>query len=61
VLTRVRPDGSTEVESISGGDPNVAQKVQTMFESSIVLPAIAGGKVIDSKVLFTFEKVEVKG
>jgi hypothetical protein len=61
VLTRVRPDGSTEVESISGGDPNVAQKILTMFESSIVLPAIAGGKVIDSKVLFTFEKVEVKG
>lgn len=61
VLTRVRPDGSTEVESISGGDPNTARKVQNMFESSIVLPAIAGGKVIDSQVLFTFEKVEVKG
>jgi hypothetical protein len=61
VLTRVRPDGSTEVESISGGDKAVAQKVQNMLESSIVLPAIAKGKVIDSKVLFTFEKVEVKG
>ena len=61
VLTHVRTDGSTVVESISGADTSGARQVRSMLDSSIILPAIAKGKVIDSKVLLTFEKVEVKG
>jgi hypothetical protein len=61
VLTHVRSDGSTEVESISGGDKGTAIKVRNMIESSIVFPAINKGKLVDSRVLLTFEKVEVKG
>jgi len=61
VLTHVRSDGSAEVESISGGDTGTAIKVRNMIDSSIVFPAITNGKQVDSRVLLTFEKIEVKG
>jgi len=32
-----------------------------MIDSSIVFPAITKGKLVDSRVLLTFEKIEVKG
>ncbi len=61
VLTHVRSDGSAEILSISGGDQGTAVKVRNMIDSSIVFPAITKGKLVDSRVLLTFEKIEVKG
>lgn len=61
VLARVRRDGSTQVESVTSGDRAVIERVENMLESSIMFPAIANGKIIDSTVWLTFEKVEVKG
>ncbi len=61
VLASVHSDGSTEVESIVGGDSRVNKQIREMLDSAIVFPAIADGKLIDSKILLTFQKIEVKG
>lgn len=61
VVASVDTTGRAEVESVSTGGRRTALLVQNMLESSIVFPAIAKGKTINTKMLLTFEKVEVKG
>jgi len=61
VVASVHTDGRAQAESVSSGGRRTAMLVQNMLESSIVFPAIANGKTISTKMLLTFEKIEVKG
>ncbi|MBN2432089.1 MAG: zf-HC2 domain-containing protein [Acidobacteria bacterium] len=61
VLTCVHSDGSTVVESISHEEKWVKDKIDDMLESSIIFPALVNGRMVDSMILFTFDKIEVNG
>jgi hypothetical protein len=61
VLTYVHSDGSTVVESISNEEKWVKDKIENMLKSSIVFPALVNGQMVDSMILFTFDKIEVTG
>jgi|GEM_PF-914554 len=61
VLTSVHSDGSMVVESISNEEKWVKDKIESMLESSIVFPALVNGRMVDSMILFTFDKIEVTG
>jgi len=61
VVANIRTDGSAEVESISEGDQVMKERIRNMLGTSIIFPALVNGESVESKVLFTFDKVEVIG
>lgn len=61
VLATVSSSGKAEVEEVSGGGKVAEKKVRDMLDHSIIFPAIHQGKNVDSKVVLTFQKIEVKG